>query len=313
MENRSHALIAGLFTLVLGAGLVAAAAWLGERQEFSERYVLVSEVGIGGLNPQAAVRYRGVQVGRVEAVRFDPQAPQTILIDVSLAPVVLITTRTYGRLGYQGVTGLAFVELDDDGKTGEPVATRPGDPARIPMRQSTLQEFGDAGQLLLVRINEIAQRMSFLLNEENQGRMANSLASIERMTERFVSFQDKLLPTLDALPRLTERADHVLARSEALVAGLEELTQETRQRLHVLDRVGEGAERISAAAGDFSGGTLPSLNRLAEKLSRSAESLERMLEAQSREPQGLLFGPRPPEPGPGEDGFGRARGERPRE
>jgi phospholipid/cholesterol/gamma-HCH transport system substrate-binding protein len=60
---------------------------------------------------------------------------------------------------------------------------------------------------------------------------------------------------------------------------------------------------MGTAATDFYGTTLPGLNRLAEKLSRTAESLDHVLEAQSRDPQSLIFGTAPPEPGPGEPGF----------
>jgi phospholipid/cholesterol/gamma-HCH transport system substrate-binding protein len=310
MENRSHALLAGLFTIGLAVGLVAAAAWLGGREGPRVPYVIVSRVGVGGLNREAAVRYRGVEVGQVDRIRFDPANRSQILIDISVAPETYITTRTFGRLGFQGVTGLAFVELADDSErgAGEPLSTKPLDPARIEMRPSTLQEFGDAGQALLVRVNEIAERMSFLLNEENQVRMANSLASIERMTDRFVSFQDKLIPTLDSLPRVTGSAEEVLVDGKALVADMREVSRQMRAELAVFERVGVSADQMGTAATDLYGTTLPGLNRLVEKLSRTAESLDRVLEAQSREPQSLIFGTRPPEPGPGEPGFeGRPR------
>jgi phospholipid/cholesterol/gamma-HCH transport system substrate-binding protein len=266
-------------------------------------YVIVSKVGVGGLNREAVVRYRGVEVGQVERIRFDPDDRRQILIDISVAPETHITTRTFGRLGFQGVTGLAFVELADDREEGTPLSTSRLEPGRIEMRPSALQEFGDAGQALLVRVNEIAQRLSFLLNEENQVRMANSLASIERMTARFVSFQDKLIPTLDSLPRLTGRAEEVLVDGKTLVTEMREVSLQMQTQLKVFDRVGVSADQMGTAATDFYGTTLPGLNRLAEKLSRTAESLDRVLEAQSRDPQSLIFGTAPPEPGPGETGF----------
>lgn len=305
MENRSHALLAGLFTLLLAAALLGAAVWLGGRQGPSYPYVVVSRLGVGGLNVQAAVHYRGVDVGRVERIGFDPSDPQVILIDVSLSTAANVTSRTYARLGSQGLTGISYVELDDDGKRGTPLPTSPAEPARIEMRPSALQEFGDAGQALLARVNDIAQRLNVLLNEDNQKSMSRSLASIEEMTRRFVSFQEKLEPTLDALPRLTDRADRVLARSESLVEEMRDLTREARQQVAALDRVGLSADRVGRVASDVYGSTLPRLDRLAERLAHTTENLDRLLEAQSREPQSLIFGPTPLEPGPGEPGFPR--------
>jgi phospholipid/cholesterol/gamma-HCH transport system substrate-binding protein len=206
------------------------------------------------------------------------------------------------------VTGLAFVELADDSVEGTLLQTSAIAPARIEMRPSALQEFGDAGQALLVRVNEIAERMSFLLNEENQGRMSNSLASIERLTARFASFQDKLIPIVDSLPRLTRLTEDVLVDGRDLVAQMRDVSREMQAQLAVVDRVGASADQMGHAATDFYGTTLPVLNRLADKLARTADSLDRVLEAQTREPHSLIFGPAPREPGPGEPGYqGRPR------
>jgi phospholipid/cholesterol/gamma-HCH transport system substrate-binding protein len=139
--------------------------------------------------------------------------------------------------------------------------------------------------------------------------MSNSLASIERLTARFASFQDKLIPFVDALPRLTGLTEDVLVDGRALVTEMREVSREMQVQLAVVDRVGASADQMGHAATDFYGTTLPVMNRLADKLARTADSMDRLLEAQAREPHSLIFGPAPREPGPGEPGFGA----RPRE
>jgi phospholipid/cholesterol/gamma-HCH transport system substrate-binding protein len=303
MENRAHALLAGLFTIGLVVALIGAVVWFGQRgREPRVPYILVSRISVAGLNAQAPVRYRGVEVGSVERVRFDPEAPQNILIDVTISARTPVTEVTFARLGFQGVTGIAYVELDDEGKLGRAVSTSWSQPARIEMRPSFLQEFGDAGQLLLVRVNDIAQRLNQLLSEENQGRFSRSLDSIARLTDRLATFQEKLEPTLDNLPGVTHRAESLLAESERLATELEALSREVRQRGDAFDRVGQGVEQVGAAANDLATQTMPNLNRVLAKLERATENLNRALEAQARDPRSLLFGAAPPEPGPGEPG-----------
>jgi phospholipid/cholesterol/gamma-HCH transport system substrate-binding protein len=304
MENRSHALLAGLFTIGLVAALIVVVIWMeGRGREPRVPFVLVSKSSVSGLNPQAAVRYRGVEVGRVEHVRFDPEAPQVILIDILISPRTPISDVTFARLGFQGVTGLAYVEIDDEGKIGRALSTSWREPARIEMRPSTLQEFGDAGQLLLVRVNDIAERLNVLLNEENERRLGNSLASLERMTERLVVFQDQLSPTLERLPELTTQAKGLLSEAEGLARELEALSREARARGETVDRAGRGVEQVGAAAADFATQTLPSLNRVLARMERATDNLDRAIEAQARDPRSLFFGAAPPEPGPGEPGF----------
>src|SRR5512145_3042829 len=107
MENRSHALAAGSFTLALCAALALWGFWLsGRGQDYREPYLIVSRTAVTGLAEQAPVRYLGVDVGRVTSIRFDPQQQHTILVRVALRPEARITDRTYAQLGYQGVTGL---------------------------------------------------------------------------------------------------------------------------------------------------------------------------------------------------------------
>ncbi|MCU0240785.1 MAG: MlaD family protein [Vicinamibacteria bacterium] len=304
MENRAHALAAGLFTLCLAAGLVGTVIWLSQRhREAHLPYILVSRSSVAGLNPQAAVRYRGVDVGRVSAIRFDPEDARVILIDVGIAPNIPVTTKSFARLGFQGVTGLAFVDLDEAPEKGTPLATNTMHPARIEMRPSALQEFGDAGQLLLVRVNEIALRLNALLNEENQTKLSRSLAGLERAIERVVVLQERLMPAVESLPRISDDTHAFLKESQQLVREMSDLARDLRKQAEVLDQVGHGANQMGSAAADLSTQTLPALNRLLGRLTQTTESLERAIDAQTHDPRSLLFGSSPPEPGPGESGF----------
>ena len=56
MENRAHALIAGLFVLLLGLGILLAVWWFGGKHEPTRELVLITRNSVTGLNPQAEVR-----------------------------------------------------------------------------------------------------------------------------------------------------------------------------------------------------------------------------------------------------------------
>lgn len=102
MENKSHAFIAGLFALVLGAAVIFALFWFRGTQENLRDYVVVTKHSIGGLNPQAQVRYRGIRVGKVTDIRLDRDNPSDILIKISIADDIPLTKGTVATLSYQG-------------------------------------------------------------------------------------------------------------------------------------------------------------------------------------------------------------------
>ena len=68
MENKSHALAAGIFTILLGIAAAIGIWWLGQSDESTTNYVLETRRNVTGLNVQAQVRYRGIRVGKVEAL-----------------------------------------------------------------------------------------------------------------------------------------------------------------------------------------------------------------------------------------------------
>jgi phospholipid/cholesterol/gamma-HCH transport system substrate-binding protein len=114
------------------------------------------------------VRYRGLEVGRVDDIVFDPRVAGQILIKLSINDGCAVTTTTFATLGYQGVTGIAFIQLDDD-KVGSPLLPTNADhPARIPLRAGFFDQLEKRGKEILSQTEEVTQRLNNLLSPENQ-------------------------------------------------------------------------------------------------------------------------------------------------
>src|SRR5689334_8129805 len=109
MENRAYAFAAGLFTLLLGAALVGVALWFSGETYEKVYYVLESPSPVTGLFEQAGVRFRGVDVGKVTEIKFDPNNKRLILIEIGIEAGTPVTRGTYAEIRPQGVTGLSYV------------------------------------------------------------------------------------------------------------------------------------------------------------------------------------------------------------
>ncbi len=100
--------------LALAVLLAGVALWLTRDRHEYQLYELSTSDTISGLQNQATVRYKGVAVGKVTDITFDDVQKGNVLIRIAVdskAPVS--TTGTYAMLGYQGVTGIAHIQLDD--------------------------------------------------------------------------------------------------------------------------------------------------------------------------------------------------------
>jgi hypothetical protein len=164
MENKSHAMAAGVFVLFVAALVIALAAWLSRDTTQRDTYEFTTRESISGLSPQAAVRYRGIPVGKVETIAFDKEVKGNVLVRLSVDHSAPVTKATYATLGFQGVTGLAYVQLEEDGPPTEPLATSSSEPARIPLRPSLLSSLSDQGTKLLME----AEDTSKLLNPDGR-------------------------------------------------------------------------------------------------------------------------------------------------
>ncbi|MET0322601.1 MAG: MlaD family protein, partial [Duganella sp.] len=149
MENRSHALTTGFFTITLLIAAILFGLWFNQDRVERAPYVIATTQSVPGLNPQAPVRYRGLEVGKVGSIAFDPQAAGQILVTLNINTDAPITRTTYATLGYQGVTGIAYIQLDDESVGSPRLATAENNPSRIPLREGLLDQLEKRGKQIL--------------------------------------------------------------------------------------------------------------------------------------------------------------------
>lgn len=295
MENRSHALIAGLFVIILSAAMALTAKWLsGETTDYTH-YILISDGSVSGLNPQAAVRFRGVKIGKVEEIDFDPENLRLIRIRIGVDQNVPLTKGVFAQLGYQGVTGLSYIQLDDDGNQLELLHTNETDLARIPMRASTLDNIVITGQDLLNSVNETVKKMNHLLNDQNRERFSHLLENMENATADFSSFTKQLQPNLKSFPELTSKTNSLLGNADQLVKNINRVVEKIGQQGGVIDGLSQSAEELAD--------TIPRIQEAIDSVKQGTRSVDRILLQFEEQPGSFIFGKAALPPGPGEKGF----------
>lgn len=306
MENKSHALIAGAFTIVMLAAVVFIGMWLNRDRVQWMPYQIATRLSIPGLNPQAAVRYRGLDVGKVEDISFDPDVVGQILVSISVRPDTPITQSTFATLAYQGVTGIAYVQLDDDGSRPVRVPSSPQRIARIEMRPSLFDQLQNRGLAILQQTEELARRANGLLSADNQQAILNAFDNVNKAATEIETIPRQLQPTLAKLPALTAQAQQTLGsldtlsrQASSLTGNLNSMAIKLQQANGPIDKLSNSAEQFGAVANRFEHETLP----LANDVRSSLRSLNRTLDSLNERPQSVLFGLPAAQPGPGEEGF----------
>ncbi|MBY0483222.1 MlaD family protein [Nitrosomonas sp.] len=291
MENRAHALVAGIFVIFLSITVTFVAMWFSGNNIQRNSYLVVTKESVSGLNPQSAVHYRGVNIGKVENIEFDPDNPHQILIQISVDENVRLQNTIYAQLGYQGVTGLAYIQLNDNGIGNEQL---PSD-AQIPMRRSLLDEVTGSGQDLLSNVNQLVLKLHQLLDDQNQTHVSKILQNIEKATRNFDGIAGRLQPVLESVTELSTQSATLVKHLDQLLGEINITVAKINQKEGIFDSLSHSTQELAT--------TIPELRKVSNSIARNSNNLDKVLNQLEENPQSLLFGRPQSLPGPGEAGF----------
>jgi len=293
MEDRTHAVVAAAFLILVTAGGVFVFWWLQSGTPQVKDYVIVSSRSASGLGVDAPVKYKGVKVGSVRSVKLDPDDPHKVRIQISLVAEAPVTHATYAQLSTKGITGLKYVALKDGSGARTPLQGSRKHPPRIPLRPGLVGKLEQSGETLLKQTDALSKRLNDLLDADNRAHVAHILGNLDTATGHLVALEKAAMPTLKALPQVADEARRTLERSQSL---LSEVRKDARA-VHALSRsANDVTEKVR-------NDTLPRLDRLSRHFDHTLDGVNSLTRELRRHPRSVLFGRPPARPGPGEPGF----------
>ena len=138
------------------------------------RYEIYFDGSVSGLTEGGPVRYLGVDVGRVQRIRIDPRAANRVQVIADIDATTPISDRTLAQLSLQGVTGLLYIDLQQQ----RPDDYRPALLAAVPSERypvirsvhSDFDLFLSSLPELTARLNDLFDRTTRLLSDEQHRR-----------------------------------------------------------------------------------------------------------------------------------------------
>jgi len=313
MESRAYALITGLFVLGVAACIAVWAQWLAKTPVARIAYRVVATVPVSGLNPEAQVRYRGLSVGRVTSISLDAKDPRRILVDVEIDKGIPVTKGTYAQLGMEGITGIAYVQLQDKYNDMALAEKSASGLVELPLRPAFLDVLADGAEATLADAREVMARLNDLMTPDNRKRISATLASLEKITADLEKASARVAPTLARVEVWLSEENRLLATNSlrGISETADELPQLTRDTRQLVKDAREMASQVSRLSGEATStvvavreDTLPRVNSLAEEVERDSQRVGRFALQLDRDPQSLILGKKPStRPGPGEAGF----------
>lgn len=288
MENNTNYTLVGLFVLVLTATLIGVIIWLnaGDKDKHFRTYEVLMTESISGLNLNARVKYRGVDVGQVSDISLVPEQPDKVRLLLDIDTTTPINQETVATLNTQGFTGLAYLELSGGDANTPPLKKQPGQYyPRLQTGQSLFVRFDTLVSSLLEKLQEMSGKIDNMLgtlessvdnvngflSEENQQAVTQSLQHVESMIGTLAQ----------RAPALVDNLDKTLANSVQLSAELQRELPQLLQSVELRLRTLEGTLNSYSALGSESTALLqqgrPELMQTLQALRTSTQTLNKML------------------------------------
>ncbi|MEO8331255.1 MAG: MlaD family protein, partial [Gallionella sp.] len=196
METKVNYAVVGGFVLVLGAALIAGILWLasggGVQKKYDLYLALVGE-SVAGLNLNASVKYRGVEVGKVRDIRLDPDNPEQVRLIFAIERGTPIKQDTEAVLKSQGLTGIAYVELDG-GSLASPLlrAAAPGEYPVIRTKPSLSTRLETVITSVLAKLDATSDSVNKILGDENLVAFNSTLADLSVVARTLAARKDSI-------------------------------------------------------------------------------------------------------------------------
>jgi len=295
MESRINYALVGLFVVLLMAGLITFALWLGKyggKQEYDYYHVYMSE-SVFGLSADASVKYRGVNVGTVEHLGLNPENSEEVELLLKIKHQIPIKVDTTATLKSFGITGLAFIELTGSRKNA-PLLKKTGDGIPvIPASPSTFARIDEYLKLLAAKSALALDKFDLLLSE-------NNLQNVKEILSETKMLAKDIRGQLPGFRRLVDNGVSMEKRINAAFEKVEAASVSVRKMADSLEKnYAEVGRDISRDVRQ----SLESLNQVLYELNILAGDTQRTIRAIETSPSDLLFKHTPPRPGPGEEGY----------
>lgn len=302
MDRDTNYVAVGAFVLLVIAMALSFVFWYTDQQDKRtyQRYEIYFPGSVSGLTAGSAVRYLGVDVGKVVRIALDPQQRKTVQVIADIDSTAPIDDRTRASLSLQGVTGLLFVDLEQDPKA-ESTGTMPQG-QRFPMIRSRRSDFDvllSNLPALTTHLVELANHFNDIFSDETVRSLKATLENARLASERLPGTARELQELLAEVRHATQEAQATIGELHGVLAksspDLETAIANIRQ---ISDNLAQTTQRLNSFVADnepgvsqFARQSLPELEQLLRETRAAAREFRDLSRSLKQNPSQLIYEP----------------------
>jgi phospholipid/cholesterol/gamma-HCH transport system substrate-binding protein len=300
MDRDANYVAVGAFVLLVIAMAVSFVFWYTDQQDKRtyQRYEIYFPGSVSGLTAGSPVRYLGVDVGKVVRIGLDPQQRKTVQVIADIDSTAPIDERTRASLSLQGVTGLLFVDLEQDPKAESTGAMEQGQ--RYPMIRSRRSDF----DVLLSNLPALTTHLVELADHFNQVFSDENVRSIKATLENARLASEHLPNTVREVQLLIADVRGATQSVQGTVAELQGVIQQDSPDLNtalanirqISDNLAKTTQRLNSFVAEnepgvslFTRQSLPELEQLLRESRQAVRDFRDLSRSLKRDPSQLIY------------------------
>src|SRR5271168_4240766 len=300
MDRDANYVAVGAFVLLVIAMAVSFVFWYTDQQDRRtyQRYEIYFDGSVSGLTAGSPVRYLGVDVGKVARIMLDPQKRKTVQVLADIDSTAPIDDRTRASLSLQGVTGLLFVNLEEDPKAASTGVVEQGE--RYPMIRSRPSDFDvllSNLPALTTHLVELADHFNEVFSDENVRGLKATLENVRLASARLPDTVRDAQQLLAEVRRTTQEVQGTVAELHGLIhEGSPDLEAAFANIRQISDNLAKTTARLNSFVAEnepgysrFSKQSLPEFEQLLRESRQAVRDFRDLSRSLKQNPSQLIY------------------------
>jgi phospholipid/cholesterol/gamma-HCH transport system substrate-binding protein len=302
MDRDANYVAVGAFVLLVIAMTVSFVFWYTDQQDkhIYLRYEIYFPGSVSGLTRGSPVRYLGVDVGKVARIMIDPERRNRVLVIADIEATAPIDARTQASLSLQGITGLLFIDLQQDRNATAPGVLAEG--LHYPVIRSAPSDFDVLVSnlpALTTHLVELVERFNQVFSDESVRSFKATLDNVRLASERLPGTVREVQELMADVRRATREVEGAAADFRAIEAHTApDIESAIANIRHVSDSLARTSERLEHFVADnepgvsrFTHQSLPEFEQLLRESRQAARDFRDLSRSLKQNPSQLIYEP----------------------
>ncbi len=303
MFKGNNNFIVGLFVSLSIATFIAFVLWLTGRSsaEDMHRYSILFQRNVAGLSIGGPVSYMGVNIGSVIEMKLVRKQDMNVRVDIEVFASTPVDSGTFASLAFQGITGVAIINLSSDPGKHDELVLQPGNEFPvIPVRDVGFAALLSSAPRIMVKLDELLTHANELFSENNSAAIDSTLKNLESLVsslaesrETIANLPSELERTLAGIQATVDRLQGILKGVEpGLSSAIDNINLSSENLASLTARLDTWMAQNEAELQRFVKQGLDEVPELVSNARQAVRQLEKLVQELQDDPSQLIYRPR---------------------